>query len=64
MAASMAKIITVRFEQAETDSKIVVWFGTKEIQKTIPDGHGVSRIGVILNDKGEMCDIELVTEKN
>jgi hypothetical protein len=63
MASVTPKIVTFRFVSTEDASKIVIEFGVKTIEKPIPAGQGVLRCSAILNDKIELIDAELVTEK-
>lgn len=63
MASNSPRILTVRFIQNETESKVIFEFGVREIGKLIPQGHGVLRASAILDEKGFLSDAELVTEK-
>jgi hypothetical protein len=61
--ASMPRVLSIRFESGESESKVVFELGLKSVERQIPLGHGVIRAAVILDDKGQISDAELVTEK-
>ena len=61
--ANSPKILSLKFEVSEQESNVVFEFGNKSVVKQIPLGHGVLRASAILNDKGELIDAEIVTEK-
>jgi hypothetical protein len=61
--ASMPRILSVRFESGENESKVVFELGLKSVERQIPSGHGVIRAAIILDDKGQISDAELVTQK-
>ena len=64
MALNSPKILTFRFVPADDGSKVVIEFGVKTIEKNIPSGQGVVRASAIFNDKGELSEMELITEKS
>ena len=61
--AAQARILTFAFEGGETESsKVLFQFGTKQIYRDIPKGHGVVRASAILDKTGELADVEVVTQ--
>jgi hypothetical protein len=63
MASNAPRILTLKFESNDTESKVVFELGLKSVERQIPLGHGVIRAAVILDDKGQISDAELVTQK-
>ena len=63
MASNSPRILTIRFVQTDTESKVVWQFGVRELEKPIPKNHGVIRACAIMDENGQLGDVELVTEK-
>ena len=57
------RIISIRLREQTGGTGIEIELGTKTIAKQIPTGLGLTRLSLILDDKNELQDAELVTEK-
>jgi hypothetical protein len=63
MAALKAKILSIDVRQNGEEAEVVFRFGTKEMIKPLPSGHGFVRGSAILDNDGNLVDCELITEK-
>lgn len=59
--ADAPKILTMRFE-AES-SKVIFDFGPQQMEKKIPEGHGVLRASMIIHGN-TLSEVELITQQN
>lgn len=57
------KILIVRMKAEEDESFVVFELGMTELTRKIPSGHGLVRASAILNDNGELVDVEIITAK-
>lgn len=61
--ANTPRVLTVRLKPGEGETTVLVEHGTVELEKRIPERHGVTRISAIFDAAGRLYDVELVTEK-
>jgi hypothetical protein len=62
MAAKL-RVLTVRVVPEESETKVTAELGLGVQERKIPAGMGIVRFAAILNDKAELVDFELVTDK-
>ena len=62
MAANQPKILTMRFEPGESESKVIIDFGAQQMERKIPQGHGVLRVSAIIHGN-DLSDVELITQQ-
>lgn len=63
MSAPKAKIVSFEIRQDGESASVLFRFGTEEISKQLPSGHGIVRGSAILDGDGKLVDCELVTQK-
>ena len=64
MAETGVKILSIQMLDAVDDGiPIEIKLKNKSIQKKIPNGMGFVALNIVLNEKNEVQDAELVTEK-
>lgn len=63
MAANGPKILTIKIEPSDSETKVVFSLGLKSLEKNIPLGFGLVRASAILDDKGQLSDVEIVMDK-
>ena len=57
------RIISIRLSEQTGGTGIEIELGTKTIEKQISTGLGLTRLSLILDEKNELQDAEIVTEK-
>ena len=57
------RVLTMRVKPSDEGTLVLVEYGTVELERKIPENHGIIRASAILNAAGELIDVELVTEK-
>ena len=64
MAGNAPKILTLKIESSETETRVIFEHGLKNLERPIPHGQGLVRASAIFDAKGDLWDVELVTAKN
>jgi hypothetical protein len=62
-AQSKFRILQVRIKPEDETVRVAVEYGLTEIVKTIMPNQGVVRLSAIFNDKGDLADVELITDR-
>lgn len=60
---SQPRILSVRLSDQTGGTGVEIELGTKTLERQIPTGYGLTRLSLVLDDKNELLDAELVTEK-
>jgi len=63
MASSAPRILSIEIEASETETKVIFKHGLKNMERPIPNGQGLVRASAIFDAKGDLWDVELVTQK-
>jgi len=57
------RILQVRISPVDAGTNVAVEYGLTEIVRTIPQNQGLVRLSAVFNDKGELGDVEIVTDR-
>lgn len=56
-------VVTVRIRGSDEGTKVIVEHGNVEVERNIPTGFGLVRMGIIMDPQFTLDDVELVYEK-
>jgi len=61
--ANSPRILTLRLKATEDGTAFLIEHGNVELERKIPEGHGLVRMSAIFDNGGRLGDVELITEK-